>query len=131
MTMPMYNVLLCGASCVLHSQIWPFGLLSRTLTPPVASSSPRLTSSCLLQFVCIMKIPNLHSNMKSARVIIPMAGALFQEAWCRLPSCSHACMLPQECDLNHINLLNFFCVSFLVWKERGLGFCKNSQESLT
>lgn len=57
-----------------------------------------------------------------------MVGRFLKEPGYRLLSCNHTCVLPQELNLNHINLLNFFCESILALKK-GLGsVCEDSQD---
>lgn len=90
---PMCHVLLSRTlCCIIYYQIWPLGLLS--WPPPQPPLAPDPACLSLLQFVGIMRpLPNLHSNMKSTRGIIPMDGTLSEWAWtqaAQLWPCSRA-----------------------------------------
>lgn len=109
---------LCATSCdlELHALLYTFksGLLDffpDTALQPSRTPAP----DCLqfLQFVGIMRIlPNLNSYKKYTRGIISVAGALLERTWNRLPSCNYSLSFLQACNLNHINMPNFFCESF-------------------
>lgn len=81
---------------------------------PVLQPSPAPAPDCLLflQFVGKMRIlSNLYSYKKYTSGIIPVAGALSERAWNKLPSCNHGLSFLQACNLNHTNMPNFFCES--------------------
>lgn len=91
------------------------GLLDFFPDPALLQPSPAPAPDCLpfLQFVGLMRIlSNLYSYEKYTSGIIPVAGALSERAWNKLPSCNHAHSFLQACNLNHTNMPNFFCESF-------------------
>lgn len=127
---------LCATSydLELHAVLYTFksGLLD-FFPDPALQPSPAPAPDCLpfLQFAGIMRIlPNLYSYKKYTRGIIPVAGALSERAWNRLPSCNHALSFLQACNLNHINMLNFFCESFSCLEREEKVSWEDSQELL-
>lgn len=105
----------------LHAVLYTFksGLLD-FFPDPILQPTPAAAPDCLpiLQFVGIMRIlPNPQSYKKYTRGIIPVAGALSERAWHRLPSCNHALsflvMQPESliCLISFVN-------PFLAWKGR-------------
>ena len=126
----MCHVLPSGASCcIIHIQIWPFGLLS--LIPSSTPAIPSHRQSPPLPICAARTLRNLHSNIKSTSSIIPMAGALSEPAWAQAAQLRPRLGASTGMgDMNYINLLNFFCESFLASKGKGGGrkVCEDSQE---